>query len=85
MSGFGRFQRDFDRFLVTHFSDEDHFGRLPQGRPQRQSEAWRVAVQLALVNRGFLVQMQKLDWVFDGEDVICLLLIDFVQDSGESG
>ena len=83
MARFRRFQPDFDRFLIAHFPDQDHLGGLPQGRAQRQSEARRVAVEFALMNRGFLVEVQKLDRVFDGEDVVGLLLIDFVQDSGQ--
>ena len=79
---FRRFQADFDRFLIAHFPNKYHLGGLSQGRSQRQSEAGRVAVKLTLVNRGLLVKMQKLDWVFDREDVVRLLFIDFVQDSG---
>ena len=45
----------------------------------------RIGVQFALVNGRFLVTMQKLDGIFDGEDVIGLLLIHFVEDGGERG
>src|ERR1700693_3021848 len=78
-----RFHPDFDRFLIAHLPNKDHFRGLAQSRSQGQSEARRVAVEFALMNRGLLVQVQELDWVFDGEDVVRLLLIDFVQDSGK--
>ena len=74
MAGLGGFQRDLNGFAVAHFAHQNHFGRLAQGGAQRQGEARRVAVQLALVNRALLVVVQKLDGIFDGEDVVGLLL-----------
>src|SRR5215472_3888159 len=37
------------------------------------------------MNRGTLMWMQKLDGVFDGDDVMCLLFIDLVEDRCERG
>jgi len=78
-----RFHPDFDGFLIAHFSHQNHFWSLAQGRTQRQSEARSVAVEFALMNRGLFVQVKKLDGILDGQDVVCLILVDFVQDSGQ--
>src|SRR6202035_3729018 len=37
------------------------------------------------MNRGLLVAVQKLDGIFDGEDVIGLFRVHFVDDGGERG
>ena len=63
---------DLDGFVVAHLADQNDFRRLAQGRAQGQSETRRVAVQLALMDRRFLVAVQELDRVFDGQDVIGL-------------
>ena len=69
VAGLGGFQRDLDGFAVAHLADQDDLGRLAQRGAQRQREGRRVAVQLALVDRGFLVVVQEFDGVLDGEDV----------------
>ena len=73
MSGFGGFESDLDGFAVAHFADENDFGRLAQRGAQCQRKCRRVGVQLALVNGRFLVAMQELDGILDGEDVVRLL------------
>jgi hypothetical protein len=82
-TGFGGFQGDFDGFAIAHFADENDFGRLTQGGAQREREGGCVGVQFALVNRGFLVAVEKFDGILDGEDVVSLLGIHFVEDGGE--
>ena len=61
MPGFRRLQHDFNGLAVAHFADQNHLRRLPHGRAQRVRKARRIAVQLALMNRGALVIVQKLD------------------------
>src|SRR4029079_698514 len=68
MAGFGRRQRDLDRLAVAHLADQDHLRRLTQRRSKGEREGRRVGVQLALVNGVFLVLMQKLDRVLDGQN-----------------
>ena len=79
VTGLGRFQRDFDRFLVAHFTHQDHLGRLPQGRAQGQRKARRVTVQLSLVNDGTLVAVHEFHRIFDGQDVVRLGFVDAVE------
>ena len=85
MAGFRGFQRNFDGFLVAHFADQDYFRRLPQRGAQCQREAGRVAVKFALMNRAFLVLVQELDGIFDGQDVVGLFVVDLINDRGQRG
>ena len=45
-------ERDRDRLHVAHLADQDHLGRLPQGRAQGEGEGLGVGAHLALVDRG---------------------------------
>ena len=85
VAGFGSFESDFNGFAIAHFADENYFGRLAQGGAQGESETGSVGVEFALVDGALFVAMQKLDGVFDGEDVKGLFLIHFVEDGGEGG
>ena len=85
VAGLGRGQRDLDRLAIAHLADEDHLRRLAQRGAQRQREARRVGVQLALVNRALLVRVQELDRILDGEDVLGARLVDQIDDGGERG
>ncbi len=85
MAGFGRFQRDFDRFLIAHFAHEDNFRRLAQSGAQGQSEGGRVAIELALMNGGLLVIVAKLDGVFDAQDMDGALAVGAIDDRRERG
>ena len=83
VAGFGGGQRNLDRLAVAHLADQDHLGRLAQGRAQRGGERRRVAVQLALMHRGLLVGVKELDRVLDGQDVLGACLVDQVDDRRE--
>src|SRR5689334_18746405 len=41
-------------------------------------------MQLSLMNGRFLMAMKKLNWIFDGENVVSLLLVHLVNDGGQS-
>src|SRR5215216_3375530 len=47
--------------------------------------AWRVRVQLALVDRRAFVRVQEFDGVFDGDDVVRLRVVDQIDDGGQCG
>jgi hypothetical protein len=38
MSGLGRLHGDLDRFTITHFSNQNHFGRLTKRGSQGESK-----------------------------------------------
>src|ERR1700674_1732302 len=80
---FGGIEKNLERFPVADFADHNHPRRLTQSRPQRQREIRRIAVQLALVHRRFLMLVQKLNRIFDRKDVIAMFAVDAVNQSGE--
>ena len=77
------FERDFGRLVVAHLADEYDLRRLPQCRAKRRRKVFRVRADLALVDGRVLVRVQKLNRVFDGDDVVVVLLVDEVNDGGE--
>ena len=72
-----------DRLGVAHFADEDHVGVLAQRAPERDGEALRVHVELALVDDRLLVAVQVLDRVLDRHDVLVAESVDVVHHRGE--
>ena len=80
---FGGVEKNLERFPVADFADHNHAWRLPQRRPQRHREIRRIAVQLTLVYRRFLVPVQKLNRIFDCKNVIAMFAVDAVNQSGK--
>ncbi len=85
MAGFGGFQRNFHGFLVTHFPDQNYFGRLSQRSTKSEGKAWSITVQLSLVNDRPLVLMHEFDKIINRDDVERLSLVDPVEDGGHCG
>src|SRR4029077_3602131 len=81
---FRRFQRDFDRFAVAHFADQNDLGRLPQGGAQSQGECRSIAVEFALMYGGLFVVMAKLNRIFDAQDVNSTFGVGAIDDSRQS-
>ena len=79
MSGFRGLERHFHGFMVAQLAYQDDLGRLMHGGTQRQREAGRIAVQFALVNGSALVRIQKLNRVFNGENVASTMFVNAVQ------
>jgi len=76
-------ERRFHGLEVAQLTDEHDVGVLAEGGAQRQREALRVAVHLALVDQAALVRVDVLDRILDGEDVIVALQVDLVDHRGE--
>src|SRR5262245_21899951 len=85
MTGFGGFERDLCGFKVAHLADEDHFGSLTKSGAQCRRKVARIMPDLTLVDSGSLVQVQILDRILDGDDVVVLLFVDDVDDGGLRG
>src|SRR5258707_381924 len=85
VAGFGGEQRGGNGFEVAHFADQDDVGILTQSGAQRGGKVRGVDFDFALVDEAALVAMQKLDGVFDGDEVIGAIGIDAVDHGGERG
>ena len=67
-----------NRFQVAHFADQDDVRILAKCSAQGGGEVRGIYFDLALVDEAFLVAVQKLDRVFDGDDVVGALGVDAV-------
>ena len=78
VAGFCDAQRRFDRFEVAHFADQHHVRILAKRSAQRCGKSMRVGVDFALVDQTALVVVQKLDRIFDRQNVFVTIAIDLV-------
>ena len=85
MSGFGGEQRSGNGFQVAHFADQNHVGILTQSGAQGGRKVCSVHFDFALVDEAALVAVQKLDGVFDGDQVIGARRVDAVNHRGKRG
>src|SRR5580704_6484009 len=85
VAGFGDAERGFDRFQVSHFSDEHHVGVFTERGTQRVRERMGVRVNFALVDQALLVVVEEFDRILDGDHVLFALCVDLVEHSGERG
>ena len=84
MAGLSGFQGHLHSFAIAQVADQNHTRRLPQRGTERQREVGGVAVQLTLVDGRTLVIVQKLDRVLDGDDVTGVLIVDAIEQRGQS-
>src|ERR1700730_3088705 len=80
MTGLCSLEGDLRSLEVTHFSDEDHFGCLPQSGAQGGGEIRRILAYLTLIDGRILVNMQVLDRILDRHDMVVFLLVNDVDD-----
>ena len=83
MASFGGFENNFDGFAVPHFAYENYLRSLSHGGAQGMSEAGSITMKFALVDCGAFVVVQKLDGIFNGNDVVIFLSIDAVEQNRE--
>ena len=83
MSGFGRFDRQSDRFKVPHLADEDDIGILAKRTPQGRGKGPGVRPHLPVVDQTALALVHELDRVLDRNDVVLAELVGVVDDGGE--
>lgn len=74
-----------DRFEVAHFADENDVGILAEHPLERLGEALRVDADLPLVDDALVRDVNVLDRVFDGDDVLSARGIDHLEYCGKRG
>ena len=75
----GDAQRGLGRLQIAQLADENDVGIFAQRRAQRLREPVRIGVHLALVHQATLVLMDVLDRIFNRQNVLVALAVDFVQ------
>ena len=81
---FGDAECGFDSFEIAHFSYEHHIRILTQSSSQSLRKSLRVGINLTLIHDAALMVVQKLDRIFDRENVLVPLFIDLVNYGGQS-
>jgi hypothetical protein len=69
VAGFRTGERQADGFEVAHLADQNHVRVFAQSRAQGILERQGVRTDFALVDQAFLRLVNKLDRIFDGENV----------------
>ena len=64
-------------------ADQNHVGILPQCSTDGLSESRYVHADFTLVHGRFLVDMVKLDRIFDGDDVVVHVVVDVIDHAGQ--
>src|SRR5882724_12085426 len=85
VAGFGGEQRGGDSFQDAHFADQNHVRVLTQSGAQGGGKICRVHFDFALVDETALVAVQKLDGVFDGDQVVGAIGVNAVNHRGKCG
>ena len=79
MPGFRESNCAFHRFSVANFANHDHIGRFAHRIFQRFGIRVRVEANFALINDRFLVLMQKLNRIFNRQNVARGIHVTIVQ------
>ena len=85
VTSFGSGDGEGDGFEVAHFTDHDDVGVLTERATKSGGEGFGVGVDFALVDVAAFGFEDEFDGVFEGDDVVLALFIDFVDEGGEGG
>ena len=83
MTGLGCLERNFSRFVVAHFPDENDFWRLSQCRAQSRGKILRIMADFSLIDCRAFVGVKIFNGIFDCDDVVVLGLVNDVDNGGE--
>ena len=78
-------KRRLGGFEVAQLADENDVRILAQRRTERFGKSMRVGMHLSLIDEAAFVLMDVLDRIFDRENVLVALVVDFVEHGGERG
>src|SRR5690606_23638682 len=81
----GGLERDVERDLVSDLADEDDIRVLPERRAQSVRERPRIDADLALADARLVVLVEKLNRVFDRDDVERLRAVQVTDHRCERG
>ena len=85
VAGRRRGEREFDRFQVAHFTDENDVRIFTQRAAQGGGERVGVHADFAVLHQAILAAMHKLDRIFDRDDVIVPLQVRVIHHRRERG
>ena len=85
VSGFRSGHGSTDGFRIPHFSQQNHIRRLTKAGTQGREEVHRVHSDLPLADDAALIAVQKLNGIFQRDDVAVPAFVDPVNDAGLGG
>lgn len=85
VAGFRGLDGRFKRFAVTHFTDEHDVGVFTDGMFHADIEVFDIHSDFALVDDTLVVGEREFDWVFEGEDVFMVSVVDPVEHRSDGG
>jgi hypothetical protein len=75
-----RGKADLHSFFIPHFTDKDHFRRLPQRSSQPVGEIVEINAQFPLIESGFFLGMNVFHRVLKGDHVNRFGFVDIIKD-----
>ena len=85
VTGGGRGQRQLDRFMIAHFTDEQDIRIFTERAAQCSRERARVNADFAMLHETILAAMHKFDRIFDRDDVVVPLQVRVIHHRRERG
>ncbi|KFB70231.1 MAG: hypothetical protein AW09_004687 [Candidatus Accumulibacter phosphatis] len=85
VAGFRAGERQADGFEVAHLTYQNHVRVFPQSGAQGILEGEGVRTDFALVDQAFFRLVNKLDRIFDGENVAIRCFIDVIDHRRQGG
>ena len=76
-------KRNPHRLRIPHFADDNHVRSPPERRKQGRRKIRRVDSNFYLLDNAFLLRVLILDWIFNGDNVLGVTPIDFVDEGGQ--
>ena len=84
MTGFGNRKCSLYSFHIAQLAEQNDIRILAQDMFQRFFEGVRIGTDLALIDQTFFVRMQKLDRIFDGNNMFTAGAVDFIYNRSQS-
>ena len=78
MAGHGRLHSQGNGLEIPHLTNHDDIRILTQSPAQGRGKALGVGADLPVVDDTFLTLMDKLDGIFDGQDVVLAVFVAFI-------
>jgi RNA polymerase sigma factor (sigma-70 family) len=82
---FGRMDGGHKGLFVPHFTDEDDVWVLAHGVFHGDAEVFDVGTDFALVDQAFVFDVNKLDGVFERQDMFSVIAVDPIEHRGDRG
>ena len=74
-----------DGLIIPHFTKKNHIRALTQSGPESRHVIFRIHVDLALAHNTACMAVQIFKRILEGDNMPVLVLVDLVDNTGQSG